>query len=139
LHPSLFAFDAPTREECSNERSRSSTPLQALVLLNDPTYVEASRALARQIISETGGDPAKGVAYAFKRTLSRVPSSRESTVLTALYAKHLKEYQGDAAGAKQWLAIGDAPAPADADPAKLAAWTSVARVMLNLHEAIHRN
>jgi hypothetical protein len=139
LHPSLFAFDAPTREECTNERPRSSTPLQALVMLNDPTYVEASRALAERVLKEGGAAESERLGFVFRQATSRKPTPAELDVLGQLYRKHLKEYGADKESARMLLAVGDRPAPANLDAADLAAWTSVARAILNLHEAMTRN
>ncbi len=139
LHPSLFAFDAPTREECTNERNRSSTPLQALVLLNDPTYVEASRVLAQRMLREASTQEHDRIAWVFRQILSRPPTEAEAKVLAEVYEKHLREYRADKESAKKLLTIGDRPAPPEVDPIELAAWTSVARVLLNLHETITRN
>jgi hypothetical protein len=139
LHPSLKAFDAPTREECTVERPRSNTPLQALVLLNDPIYVEAARVLAERVLHEAGKDFSEQVRFAYLLALSRPPRSHELPLLEALYRKHLEQYQADKPAAQELLHIGDHPAPADLDPAELAAWTSVARVIFNLHETITRN
>ena len=139
LHPSLFAFDAPTREECTNERPRSSTPLQALVLLNDPTYVEASRSFAERIIKADMKSPKETIAWAFREALSRSATAAEQEILERLYQKHLKEYAVDSAAAQKVLAVGDKPVPNGMNSTELAAWTSVARVILNLHETITRN
>src|SRR5262249_55962940 len=81
LHPSLLAFDAPTREECTADRPRSSTPLQALVLLNDPTYVEAARVFAEHIIRSGGVNPAQRLDWAFRRALSRKIRAEETKLL----------------------------------------------------------
>ncbi|MCE9533991.1 MAG: DUF1549 and DUF1553 domain-containing protein, partial [Planctomycetes bacterium] len=139
LHPSLFAFDAPTREECTNERPRSSTPLQALVLLNDPTYVEASRVLAERILKSSGSTSRDRINTAFRLALSRPATDAEQKVVEVLFAKHLKEFGEDKAAAEKLLAIGDRPAPSNMNIAELAAWTSVARTILNLHETSTRN
>jgi mono/diheme cytochrome c family protein len=139
LHPSLAAFDAPTREECSVERPRSSTPLQALVLLNDPTYVEAARVFAEKAIEQAGASGEDRLNWMYRRALSRPAKSEELTLLDGLLRKHLAEYQADPAAAKKLLAAGDTPAAKDIDVTELAAWTSVARVILNLHETITRN
>jgi hypothetical protein len=139
LHPSLLAFDAPTREECTVERTRSSTPLQALVLLNDPIYVEAARVFAEKIIKEGGKDTAARLGWAYRRAVSRPVRPDEIKLLTALYQKHLGEFQADRAAAEKEVGVGQAPLPKDVNPAELAAWTSVARVILNLHETITRN
>jgi mono/diheme cytochrome c family protein len=139
LHPSLLAFDAPTREECTADRPRSSTPLQALVLLNDPTYVEAARAFAERIIREGGATPAERLNFAYRWALSRPVRPEEAKILTEVYRKHLDEYTADAKAAQQLVSTGQRPVPQDVNVAELAAWTSVARVILNLHEAITRN
>jgi len=139
LQPSLAAFDAPTREECTVERTRSSTPLQALVLLDDPTYVEAARVLAERVVREGGGDAAARVGWAFRRALSRDVKPEERALLLALYEKHHAEYAADKDAALKLVSTGQYPAPKDIDAAELAAWTSVARVILNLDETITRN
>jgi hypothetical protein len=139
LHPSLAAFDAPSREECTVERPRSSTPLQALVLLNDPIYVEAARVFAERIVREGGVSPADRVKWALRRALSREIKSEELDVLVPLYEKHLAEYGKDKDAAQKVIGVGDYAMPKDVDVAELAAWTSVARVILNLHETITRN
>ncbi len=139
LHPSFAAFDAPSREECTVDRPRSSTPLQALVLLNDPIYVEAARVFAERIVRDGGTSPTDRIGWAYKRALSRNVKPDERTVLLALYEKHLAEYTKDKDAAQKMIAAGQAPVPKDIDGAELAAWTSVARVILNLHETITRN
>jgi hypothetical protein len=139
LHPSLAAFDAPSREECTVERARSNTPQQALVLLNDPTYVEAARSLAGRILTAGGGTTPERLEFAFRTVLVRSPRPEEAQVLTALLDKHRGEYAADRAAAERLLKVGDLVSPADLDPAELAAWTSVSRVLLNLHETITRN
>jgi hypothetical protein len=139
LHPSLLAFDAPTREECTVERPRSSTPLQALVLLNDPIYVEAARVFAERIVKEGGATEAERLEWAYRRALSRGARPDEVKLLAALYQKHKAEYAADREAAKKLVATGEWPVSKDVDLAELAAWTSVARVLLNLHETISRN
>ena len=138
-HPSLLAFDAPSREECTAERSRSNNPLQALVLLNDPTYVESARTLAERIVKEGGKTPASRAAFTIRVCLSREPLASEIAILTELYAEHEKQYQADPKSAAQLLAIGLHSVAKDANKPELAAWTSVSRTVMNLHEAITRN
>jgi hypothetical protein len=138
-HPSLIAFDAPSREECTAERPRSSTPLQALVLLNDQTYVEAARVFAERVMKQGGTSPDEKLNYAYRLALSRDIVQAETKVLTALYEKHLNEYRADKTAALKFLTVGQKPIPKEMDPAELAAWTSVARTILNLHEMITRN
>lgn len=139
LHPGLLAFDAPSREECTADRPRSNTPLQSLVLLNDPCYVEAARAFAELILREGGTQTADRLQFAFRRAVSRIPSADEVQVLENLLSKHLAEYQAQESAAAAVLSVGTKPVPAELPAAELAAWTSVARTILNLHEVITRN
>jgi hypothetical protein len=139
LHPSLLAFDAPSREACTVERSRSNTPLQALVLLNDPTYVESARKFAEQIISQGGVSTESRLKYAMQHALNRDPSAEEMPLLLSLWEKHHAQFAADAKAAEALDHVGEAPVPNAVDTAELAAWTSVARVILNLHETITRN
>ena len=138
LHPSLLAFDAPNREECTCQRERSTTPLQSLALLNDPTYVEAARVFAQRILAEGGAEPSDRIDWAYREVLSREPDAMVHNELRALFEEDLREYQSDTAAAVELIKIGAAPVPATIDPTELAAWTSVARVLLNLHETITR-
>lgn len=139
LHPSLVAFDAPSREECTAERNRSNIPQQALVLLNDPTYVEAARTFASRILTECEGDAARRLTWAFEKALQRKPSAEEARTLSELLARQLADYQNDPAAAEALLTTGAAPAPATVNKPELAAWTHVSRVLLNLHETITRS
>jgi hypothetical protein len=138
LHPSLLAFDAPTREECTVERPRSNTPQQALVLLNDPTYVEAARSLAERVVRAAGPDVGQRIDFAFRQVLQRRAEPAEVKLLSELYQRHREQYEVDRGSAGAMLRVGDRPAPADVPAPELAAWTSVARVILNLHETITR-
>ena len=139
LHPSLMAFDAPSREECTADRPRSNTPLQSLVLLNDPSYVEAARAFAQLIMRQGGPTTDERLNFAFQRAVSRGIHPEEAEVLKSLLQRHLDEYKSDVASAKELLSVGARPAANDLDPSELAAWTSVARTILNLHETMTRN
>jgi len=132
LHPSLLTFDAPTREECAVNRVNSNTPLQALVLLNDPIYVEAARVFAQNILHHD-------IDWGFQRALSRPPSAEEARILTGLYQKSLAEFRRSPENARQLNHEGESPVPADVKPAELAAMTTVARAILNSHETITRN
>jgi hypothetical protein len=135
MHPSLMAFDAPSREECCAERARSNIPQQALVLLNDPVYVEAARAFAERIVKEGGTDR---LTWAFRRALSRKPTPQETKVLSDLQAKHREQFLADPKGAEQALTVGQQAAPKGIDVVDVASWMSVARTILNLHETITR-
>ncbi len=139
LHPSLLAFDAPSREECTADRPRSNTPLQSLALLNDPSYLEAARTLAEKAISSGGPTTSDRLTWVFRRVLSRAPRPAELTVLTGLLEKHRREYAGDVSAAAALKAIGAKPVAEGVDPVELAAWTSVTRALLNLHETMTRN
>ena len=139
LHPSLLAFDASTREECAAERNRSNIPQQALVLLNDPTFVEAARAFAARILKEGGKDPTSRIQWAWRQALCRSPRKDEVSTLRSLLDRHLAEYGRDLSAAEALLKVGLYAAPKDVDAAELAAWTNVARVILNLHETITRS
>jgi hypothetical protein len=117
----------------------SNTPMQALVLLNDPTYVEAARVFAERILKEGGDTPEAKIDYAYERALCRKPTEAERAVLLELCGKHMTEYASDPESAKHLIATGFAPLPENVDLAELAAWTSVARTILNLHETITRS
>jgi hypothetical protein len=137
LHPSLAAFDAPTREECTVNRTNSNTPLQALVLLNDVAFVEAARVFAQNMLKNGASVDAR-INWAFARALSRTPTAAERTILTGLYQKSMAEYSAAPKLASRLVHSGEAPV-AKAPPAVLAATTVVARAILNLHETITRN
>lgn len=139
LHPMLKAFDAPSREECTAARSRSNTPLQALTLLNDPTFVEAARVFAQRFVHAGGTTPDEKIDWAYRIAVSRAPESAVATELRQLYERHLEHYQEHLNDAEQLISEGAAPTAVDIDPAQLAAWTSVARAILNLSETITRN
>jgi hypothetical protein len=138
-HPSLTAFDAPSREECTAERPRSNIPQQALALLNDPSYVEAYRSLAARVLTECGEPEAGQLRYVWQLVLQREPSPSELASAEQLLQRQRHEYSDDITAAQLLLKTGNSPVPADLDPAELAAWTHVVRVLLNLHESITRN
>ncbi|MGE0758013.1 MAG: PSD1 and planctomycete cytochrome C domain-containing protein [Pirellulaceae bacterium] len=139
LHPAMLAFDAPTREECAADRTRSNIPQQALTLLNDPTYVESARALASRILRECPGDEAQRIEWAWQQVLQRRPTERERDVLSRLWNEHHETYRREPGSADQLLRMGLSPAPSEIPAVELASWTHVARVLLNLHESITRS
>lgn len=139
MHPSMLAFDAPTREECAAERNRSNIPQQALVLLNDPTFVEAARALATRILRETHGDDTARINWAWRQVLARGPRAEEIAVVRSLLEKHRTEFRDDRRGADAYREVGASAPPLDLDFAELAAWMDVARTLLNLHETVTRS
>jgi hypothetical protein len=139
LNPSLAAFDAPTREECTVSRTLSNTPLQSLVMLNDITFVEAARVFAQNMMAHGGKTFDARLDFAFRRAVGRPPETAERAILRSLYAKELARFRTAPADAKALLATGEAARPASANPVELAATASVARAILNLHETITRN
>jgi hypothetical protein len=139
LHPSMLAFDAPSREECCAERTQSNIPQQALVLLNDPTYVEAARAFAVRVLKEAGSSDEERLAWAWRQALQRLPRVEELETVLPLLQRHRSDYAADPAAARALVTTGFATPPDDLDAAEVAAWTHVARVLFNLHETITRN
>jgi hypothetical protein len=134
LHPMLKAFDAPSREECTAQRPRSNTPLAALVLLNDPSFLEAARVFAERILREGGPKCDERLDYAFRRAVARSPDSVERKVLTELVLQSQCEYAADGDAARKVVSVGQAPRAAGLDVVEWAAWTNVARAILNLAE-----
>ena len=139
LHPMLKAFDAPSREECTARRSVSNTPQAALVLLNDPSFVESARVLAVRMMREGGSNPTERIRWVWRTALARNPRPQESLLLEKLFASEAADYRADPPSAQRLLEVGQTPAPGDLDPIELAAWTAVARGIYNLDEFITRN
>ena len=142
LHPEMAAFDGPSREECTLNRSTSNTPIQSLVLLNDKTYVEAARVFGERLAATGGADIGKRIDVAFARAVARPPTAREKELLTKLYEAELARFRKSPAEAKALLSVGEASHAAGgstANAADIAATVSVARAVLNLHEVITRN
>jgi hypothetical protein len=134
--PNMLILDAPTREYCVVRRPRTNTPLQALALLNDPQFVEASRAFALRIVTEGGDSIDSRLRYAFRLATARKPSRAELRVLRRIYQQQLDEYRADRNAADQLLSVGAFEVRADVDRAELAAWATVAGMLLNLDETI---
>jgi hypothetical protein len=133
---SLTTFDAPDREKCTARRTLTNTPLQALVLLNDPTYVEAARALAERMLEQGGKDPASRIRWGFRLATARQPDANEVRVLKDIEVQELAQYRRDKDAARKLLDVGESPADAKLDSGELAAWTTVASMILNLDETI---
>jgi hypothetical protein len=138
LHPWLLAFDAPTREECTAERPISSTPSAALVLLNDPQFVEAARVLAGRILAEAPPDDEQRIRWAWRLVLSRDAKPQEVSLLINLLEKHRAEFAADPRAAEALTSVGISTRPTGIARSELAAWTSIGRVLLNLNESITR-
>jgi hypothetical protein len=133
-YPSMATFDAPNREVCTLRRDRTNTPMQALVTLNDPVYVEAAQAMARRIATSGATSPRERVAWAFSLCLARPPHDGEADRLMRLYEQSLADFEKDAAAAKKMATEPLGAAPDTANLAELAAWTVVSNVLLNLDE-----
>ncbi|MBS1857066.1 MAG: PSD1 domain-containing protein [Acidobacteria bacterium] len=136
--PSMTIFDAPTREFCIVRRPVSTTPLQALALLNDEMYIETARKLAERMMKEGGAAPAGRLAYGFRLATERTPSPAETAVLEAGLNRRLAQYRADPAAAAKLLTAGEAPRDTSLDTVELAAYTTTAGVILNLDETITR-
>jgi hypothetical protein len=132
----MSTFDAPDREKCVARRAVTNTPLQALVSLNDPTYIEASRALAERTLRDGGKDTNSRIAYVFRLALARKPTPQESKVLRDLLTQQLISYRKDKKAAGELLRVGESAVNEKLDPSELAAWTMTASAVLNLDETI---
>ena len=135
----LVALDAPSRETCTVRRERTNTPLQALVLLNDPTFVEAARHLAERMMAAGGDDDAATIAHGFELVTARLPTEEEASILLAEYERQRTSFAVDASAAAALLAVGESARDETLDPVTQAAWTNVALVIMNLDEAITKN
>jgi mono/diheme cytochrome c family protein len=145
-YPSMTTFDAPSREICAVRRIRTNTPLQALVTLNDPVYVETAQAIARRIMREGGSSPEERVRYALRLSTGRPAADEQVAALTSLYEAELKHYRADAKAAGELSGMTTQQAAANPqakndtklDAAEVAAWTVVANVLLNLDAVLTR-
>jgi hypothetical protein len=135
--PTLATFDAPDRETCTVRRARTNTPLQALILWNDPTYVEAARQLAERVLEGSTGDDAR-IAAVMERVLARPARAEETAVLRRVLDKSRQRFRADGSAALRLLDVGEVARNPVFDPAELAAWTIVAQTVLNLDEALTR-
>jgi mono/diheme cytochrome c family protein len=135
-YPSMATFDAPNREFCLLRRTRTNTPLQALVTLNDPVYVEAAQALARKVAADQAATPAERAGRAFRICLSRPPHPEELERMVRLYEQTRNHMQAHANQARDLASNPLGPLPKSASPADLAAWTVVGNVLLNLDEML---
>jgi hypothetical protein len=128
----MQAFDAPSREQCTVRRIHTSTPIQALVTLNDPVYVEAAQSLARRIAKEGGATPDERATYALRLCLVRPPSPEQVKQIVELYASEIENYRKDVAAASVMATDPIGPLPPGVKVDELAAWTVVSNVLLNL-------
>ena len=136
--PGMEIFDAPSREVCTARREHTNTPLQALALMNDMTFVEAARGLAARMIREGGATSAERATFGFRLVTARRPDQRELEILTRGVARHRETYQQDKASAERLVHVGQSQPDPDLDVAELAAFTALANTLLNLDETINK-
>jgi hypothetical protein len=136
--PNLAAFDAPNREICVIQRPSTTTPLQALVLLNDVQFVEATRAFAERMLAHAKDDASR-LRWAFEEITSRAPSEEELSVLARALSRERQRYEDDSAAADAYLANGESPRDERIPAAEHAAWSQVAATIFNLSETVTRN
>ncbi|MGV3757505.1 MAG: PSD1 and planctomycete cytochrome C domain-containing protein [Verrucomicrobiota bacterium] len=134
--PTMLMFDSPSREICSVKRARTNTPLQALALLNEVTYVEAARKLAERMLTEGGATPTDRINWAFRRVTSRTPDATDLKILADGLDKRLTRFRTDKEAAAKLISQGESKPDAKLDPAELAAYTLTANVLLNLDEVV---
>jgi hypothetical protein len=134
--PSMANFDAPTRESCIVQRGFTNSPLQALDLMNDVTYLEASRVLAERMMKEGGAAPEQRIAFAFRLATGRRPTAKESQILAGSLNYALDRFQTRPENAEKFLSAGEHPRDAKLDAKELAAYTSVASLIINLDETV---
>ena len=136
--PNMLIFDVPTREKCVVKRPRTNTPLQALVTLNDPQFVEAARKLAERLIKEGGDSMEKRIQLAYRLTTARQPNSRELAIMVDTVQEQMDVFKADQERAKEFLSVGESPRDESIDLTEHAAWTIVSQLILNLDEALTR-
>ena len=133
-YPSALLFDAPAREVCVSRRHRTNTPLQALVMMNDPVLVEAAQALGRRALEEHRGDDPSRAAWLFRTALAREPRPVELNRLVSFVEEEREARSQDPRRARTWATDPLGPLPSGLDPVEAAVWTSAAQLMLNLDE-----
>ena len=138
LHPMLKAFDAPTREACTARRDTSNTPLAALVLMNDPVFLEAARGLAQRLLSIPFDQDDERLLHAMRIATSRQADPEEVRILRDVLTQARRDFAASPASAAAFVAIGGSPIPKDIATIELAAWMQVSRAILNLHETFNR-
>jgi hypothetical protein len=132
----MVTLDASSREACVVQRSRTNTPLQALALMNDVTFVEAARVFAQRMMTECGDDPAQQISQAFVMATAREPQPEELAILQRSYERNLNAFERDPDAAQQLIHSGEFAVNAELNPAKLAALTTVTSLILNLDEVV---
>ncbi|MBX3741221.1 MAG: PSD1 domain-containing protein [Akkermansiaceae bacterium] len=139
MHPMMAGFDAPSREECSADRLQSNSPQQALILLNDPSFIEAARAFAASLLEEApAATDADRIKSAILRTLGREPRAGEVEGLAKFLNGQRAKLKAGEDNPEEFLKVGQWQPGATFEPVELAAWTQTCRVLLNLHETLTR-
>ena len=136
--PNMLIFDAPTREKCMIQRPITNTPLQALVVLNDPQFVESARAFAQRIILEGDADERSRINFGFKLALSREATNEEVEVLKRVLDGQFSAFTADKEKAKKFLSVGESARNESVDMVEHAAWTVIAQIILNMDETLTR-
>lgn len=134
--PMMATFDAANRESCVVRDNRTNTPLQALNMMNDVTFLEAARFVAQHMITEGGATPEARLTYGFRQILARAPKPAELNVLRSSLSYHLDYFASNIPASSAFTKLGDAPAPTAIPPRDLAAYTAVASMIFNLDEAV---
>jgi len=134
--PTMVTFDATSREACTVQRSRTNTPLQALALMNDVTFIEAARVMAQRLMSEGGLSMAERTTYGFKTITARPPEPAELIILQRRLKNSLQTFQKDPELSQRLIHVGEFPVNDEIDPCELAALTTVMSLILNLDEVL---
>ena len=134
--PAMLNFDSAGREACTVRQTRTNTPLQALNLMNDVTFVESSRMMAERMMIEGGKTPAERVAYGYRLATARQPGARRTEILVDSFHHHLDNYETDRKGALALVSQGEHPRSQELDITELASYTTIASLILNLDETI---
>jgi hypothetical protein len=132
----MMVFDSASRETCIVRETRTNTPLQALDLMNDVTYLEAARVLAARMMTQGGSTPAERISFAFRLATARRPSPTENKILLDSFYSHLDNYRIDRRAALNLASEGDYPRDAKLEQSELAAYSAVASLILNLDETV---
>ncbi len=137
--PGMTTFDAPSREACTMRRERTNTPLQALLLLNDPQYLEAARALGQRMMKTGGKLPTERISFAYRLATGKPISPADLSLTLKTYEDMLTHYKANPKAATELIAVGESKADASLNPQELAAWTMIANLILNLDEVLSKN
>jgi hypothetical protein len=132
----MMNFDSPNREQCAVAENRTNSPLQSLNLMNDVTFLEAARKMAERMMVEGGATETARLSYGYLLVLARPPTARQAEVLARAFGKFAADFRGDPKAAAAFVRPGESPVRPGLDTAELAAYTSIASLILNMDEAI---